>query len=119
MDRHDEWFTPDSVEEQIERYRQATDRSSANVQMLHDLQHVASDDTRRLAQIRMRLVEHATHNLEREPVPLQRYQQVDAPPSRSGPQRPKKQSSFLLRLVSGFAAVLVITSMLLVFTLFK
>ncbi len=119
MDQHDEWFAPDSIEEQIEWYQQATDQPVANAEMLYDLQQIAKDDTRRLAQIRKRLVERVTANLEREPVSLQHYQKTDVLPSQPGPHHTKKQSSFLVKLISGFAAVLVITSMLLAFTLFK
>jgi D-alanyl-D-alanine carboxypeptidase (penicillin-binding protein 5/6) len=119
MDRHDGWFAPKNVEEQIERYQQASDQSEANVRMLHDLQHIASDDTHRLVQIRKRLVEHAADNLECEPVPLHRYQNADVVPSRPGVRPVKKQSTFLIKLLSGFAAVLVIASTLLILPLFR
>lgn len=119
MDQHDAWFAPENVEEQIEQYQQTTDQTAANVRMLHDLQHIAQSDAQRLAQIRERLVEHATHRQEREPVPLQRYRQTNAPPSRPTSRHTKKQSTFLVKLISGIAAVFVIVSMLLAFTLFK
>jgi serine-type D-Ala-D-Ala carboxypeptidase (penicillin-binding protein 5/6) len=119
MDRHDGCFTPENVEGQIEQYQQASDQSEANVRMLHDLQHIANDDTHRLVQIRKRLVEHAADNLEREPVPLHRYQNADVVASRPGVRPVKKQSTFLIKLLSGFAAVLVIASMPLLLTLFR
>jgi hypothetical protein len=71
MDHRDEWFSPESVEEQIERHLYAPDQLSANARLLHDLQHLALDDVGRLARIRARLVEHDPANMQ--PVPLQRY----------------------------------------------
>ena len=44
MDHRDEWFSPESVEEQIERHLYAPDQLSANARLLHDLQHLAQDD---------------------------------------------------------------------------
>jgi D-alanyl-D-alanine carboxypeptidase (penicillin-binding protein 5/6) len=119
MDRHDEWFTPANLEEQIEHYQQDGAQSGANTQLLHDLEHLAKDDTHRLAQIRERLVEHATHHLGREPVPLQRYQSADILPPGPASQPLKKQSPFLVKLISGIAAVFVIASMLLAFTVLR
>src|SRR5690348_9587264 len=71
MDHRDDWFSPESVEEQIERHLYAPDQLSANARLLHDLQHLAQDDVGRLARIRARLVEHVSVNMQ--PVPLQRY----------------------------------------------
>jgi D-alanyl-D-alanine carboxypeptidase len=116
--RHKEWFAPENLEEQIEQYQQTTDPARASTRMLYDLQHIAQSDAQRLAQIRARLVEHVMHNLTREPVPLQSYRQTDIPPFRSVPQHTKKQSTFLVKLISGIAAVFVIAGMLLVFMLF-
>lgn len=119
MDRYDEWFAPENVEEQIEQDQQATDQSTANARLLQDLQHIAQSDAQRLAQIRERLVGHVTHNLAREPVPLQHYRKTNAPPSQPAPHHTKKQSAFLVQLISGMVAVFVIASMLLAFTLFQ
>src|SRR5438876_4463304 len=119
MDQRGEWFAHENIEEQIEQYQRATDQATANARILHDLQHIAHSDVQRVAQIRERLVEHITHNLEREPVPLQRYRQTYAPPSRPAPRQATRQSTFLVKLISGVAAVFVIVSMLLAFTLFK
>lgn len=71
MDHRDDWFSPESVEEQIERHLYAPDQLSANARLLHDLQRLALDDVGRLARIRARLFEHDSANLP--PVPLQRY----------------------------------------------
>jgi hypothetical protein len=71
MDHRDEWFSPESVEEQIERHLYAPDQLSANARLLHDLQHLALDDVGRLARIRARLFEHDSADMP--PVPLQRY----------------------------------------------
>jgi D-alanyl-D-alanine carboxypeptidase len=118
MDRRDEWFAPANVEEQIKQYKQATEQATPNARIVHDLQHIAQSDAQRLAQIRERLVGHVTHNLTREPVPLQRYRQTDIPSSQPVPQHIKKQSTLLVKVISGIAAVFVIASMLLAFTLF-
>ena len=120
MDRHDEWFLPDSVEEQIEQHLSVPGQSSANARMLHDLQSLAEDDGRRLARIRDRLLERVAEDVERPPVPLQHYQPtplhtlVQAKPPHS-----KKPSRLIVKLISGLVALLVIGSMLGVFTLLK
>jgi D-alanyl-D-alanine carboxypeptidase (penicillin-binding protein 5/6) len=119
MDHRDEWFEPDHIEEQIKAYQQDADPLSLNAQLLRDLQLVADDNARRLAQIRERLIEHATENGAREPVPLQRYRDSTTASFRPEEHTRKKQSSLLVQLVSGIAAVLVIASMLLVFVHFK
>ncbi len=118
MDQHDQWFTPKNVEEQIEHHTHIPDQSSVNGRMLHDLQFLVEDDGRRLAAIRERLVEHARGNIQREPIQLQRYHNADILPQRLELHRAKKQSSFLIRVLSGVAAVLVIVSTLLAFTFF-
>jgi hypothetical protein len=71
MDHRDEWFSPESVEEQIERHLYAPDQLSPNARLLHDLQHLALDDVGRLVRIRARLFEHDSANIP--PVPLQRH----------------------------------------------
>jgi hypothetical protein len=80
MDHHDEWFSSESVEEQVEWHLYASDQSSANTRMLHDLQRLAQDDARRLAHIKERLVAHGAAHMERQPVPLQRYQHTRTQP---------------------------------------
>ena len=71
MDHRDDWFSPESVEEQIERHLYAPDQLSANARLLHDLQRLALDDVGRLARIRARLFQHDSANMP--PLPLQRY----------------------------------------------
>lgn len=113
MDHRDEWFSPESVEEQIECHLYAPDQLSANARLLHDLQHLAQDDDRRLARIRKRLVEHVSGNMQRQPVPLQHYHDTHAWPAYQPDSRHAKgQSLFLVKLMSGIAAMLVIGSML-------
>jgi D-alanyl-D-alanine carboxypeptidase len=119
MDHRDEWFDPDRIEEQINISQQDADPSSLNAHMLHDLQYIVADDDQRLAKIRLRLIEHAIENERREPVPFQRYHTAAVSPSRPETRSRKKQSSLLVQLVSSFAAILIIASMLLIFAHFK
>lgn len=119
MDHRNDWFAPENVEEQIAHYQHSTDTTTANARLLHDLQDLAASDAQRLTKIRERLVKHTTHNQTREPVPLQRYRQTEILQFRSQPRQAKKQSTFLIRVISGIAAVFVILSMLLALTLFK
>jgi len=123
MNYRDEWFSPESVEEQIEQHLTIPDQSSANTRLLQDLQHLSTGDAYRLARIRARLVERIADGTGREPVSIQLYQPVQVPllvqlqtqPLRRAPKR----SRFLTNLLSGLVASLIIGSMLAAFTLFK
>lgn len=120
MDRRDERFSPENVEEQIEEHLRIVDDASANTHILRDLQEIGKEDVRRLKRVRERLVEHAVGNVEREPVPLQRYQNMYTIPSyQASPRHIKKTAQFMVKLVSGLVAVFVIASMLGFFALFK
>lgn len=123
MDHRDEWFSPESVEEQIEQHLSASDQSSPNTRLLYDLQQLTEDDVSRLARIRERLLEHSTSGIGREPVPIQRYQQDHVQPLAEleppTPRRSQKRSRFLGNLLSGLVAMLIIGSMLAAFTLLR
>lgn len=116
MDRHDGWFSPEDVEEQIEWHLHSREQASANTRMLQELQHIAKDDVRLLADIRARLVENKDGTAKREPVPLQGYQHTSRQlPRRQELSSAKKSWQFPVKLVSGLVATLLIGSMLLVF----
>ena len=120
MDQRDQWFSAESIEEQIEQHLHTPEQSSANTRMLHDLQHVAEGDVQRLAHIRGRLTEHIAGNTKRSPVPLQRYQHTTIPPLHRIDQRSvQKRQQVLVKLLSGIVAVLVFASMLGVFTVLR
>lgn len=125
MNYQDEWFAPESVEEQIERHLTVHDQSSANTRLLQDLQHLTTDDASRLARIRARLAEHIANGAEREPVPIRRYRYPQTQPLAPAlllpqlPRRVPRRSRFLTNLLSGLVAVLIISSMLAAFTLFR
>ncbi|HZO74281.1 MAG TPA: hypothetical protein VFB60_18915 [Ktedonobacteraceae bacterium] len=125
MNYQDEWFAPESVEEQIEQHLTAPDQLSENTRLLQDLQRLTADDAGRLARIRARLAEHLANDTERKPVPIRRYrypQTQPLAPSLLLPQLPRqipRRSRFLTNLLSGLVAVLIMGSMLAAFTLFR
>lgn len=113
MDRHDEWFSPEDVEEQIAGYLYDREQVSTNTRMLQGLQRLAEDDVRRLAEIRTRLLEDTGGKTERAPVSLRDSQySVRQPPHQPGPRGSKQSLQLLVNLASGLVAALLIGGML-------
>lgn len=113
MDRHDGWFSPEDIEEQIAKYLSDQKLVSANTRMLQNLQNLAEDDVHRLAEIRARLLEDTDSKAERAPLSLQDYQHHVTPsPRRPGPHGARQSSPLLVNLASGLVAILLISSML-------
>ena len=134
MKQNDEWFSSEDVEEQIERHLSDQEQTSANAHLLQDLRHLSEDDVRRLADIRARLVAYETGKMERKPILLQPGQQIYTRPSDAGksnrarrsfaarkarlaeePGMERHRSAFLVRMISGLVAVLIIGNMLFAF----
>lgn len=111
MNPENEWFSPEHVEEQIERHLHSPD-PSANTHLLHDLQHLATDDARQLATIRARLLSQVGQPAHPPASPLV-SQPAYAQSSRQ-PQRPRTPNPWLfpIKLASGLAALLLIATML-------
>lgn len=119
MDRHDGWFSPEEIEEQIAESLSDGEQASTNTRLLQDLQHIAQDDVRRLAEIRARLLQKADNQTERSPLVLWDDQQrVTQPPRPSGPRSSKTSWRSLANLASGLVAVLLVGSLLFALTRF-
>ncbi len=113
MDRHDGWFSPEEVEEQIAESLSDGEQAAANTHLLQDLQHIAQDDVRRLAEIRARLLQKADDQTERSSLVLWDDQQRVIQSPRRPEQRSSKSSWRLLaNLASGLVAVLLVGSLL-------
>lgn len=119
MDRHDGWFSPEEVEEQIAESLSDGEQASANTRLLQDLQHIAQDDVRRLAEIRARLLQKTDDQTERAPRSLRDYQhRVTQPPCRPRPRSSEPSWKLLANLASGLVAVLLVGSLLFALTHF-
>jgi D-alanyl-D-alanine carboxypeptidase (penicillin-binding protein 5/6) len=113
MDRHDGWFSPENVEEEIAGSLDDREQASTNTRLLQDLQITAQDDARRLAEIRARLLQEADDQAERAPRSLRDGQlRITQPPRRPGPRSSKPSWRSLANLASGLVAVLLIGSLL-------
>ncbi|MBO0795770.1 MAG: D-alanyl-D-alanine carboxypeptidase [Ktedonobacteraceae bacterium] len=118
MKHRDEQFSPEIIEEQIERHLRIPDSSSAtpDTHLIHALQHIARDDARRLERIRERLSEQYTCN-DTKPQPDSRHLRLLSRPQQADQRLNKKQQGkqYLIKVLSGLVAALLIGSMLTIF----
>ncbi len=79
MDRKDKHFTPEAVDEQIDRQGQDSQLPalSSDTQLLQELQHLYKEDESRLAHIWQRFTQQAQsrENYNRQPIEIGPYQQ--------------------------------------------
>lgn len=126
MDRDNEQFTPDAVDEQIERLLEDPQlrAHSSQQHMVHELQNLYKKDAPRLEHIWERLSEHAQQRAKtNHPVDIQLYQQQrlkrfqlqhQAPPQ---PRHTSRQR--LSRTLAVLVAALLVCSVIVVFPLVR
>ncbi|GAC1465646.1 MAG: hypothetical protein PVS3B1_03500 [Ktedonobacteraceae bacterium] len=137
MDHEDTYFTPEAIDEQIDRLRNETHPAippSPDARLLQDLRSLHRTDENRLEQIWERLAAQSPHHkqmqmLDKPPVDIQYYQQRKLQNQRQGQQQgrmqdwqpipgveqPARRRASLL--LTQLVAVLIIGSLLLIPTL--
>ncbi|GCF10797.1 D-alanyl-D-alanine carboxypeptidase family protein [Dictyobacter arantiisoli] len=130
MEPLDKWFSPDQLEEQLARPSRSHPPTAVNERLLHDLTFVVEEDAQRLERLRARLLAQAADNRKRPPISIQPYQSgmsgpqgssglQDVPARRPASHSDVKRTPRLFQLSLGLVALLIIGSMLGIFTRMK